>query len=274
MSTRKLTLKSCAVRGPQGRSAYEAAVEAGYEGTAADYYAIIGGIPDELTRINISQGRQDAILEYHGTQISALQNENTSKGAAIQTLQNGLAVAMEKAENPAFPEDGTNARVVPSLSTDTPIIRNVAAPQLEGDAANKGYVDQTITDQMATKCYVPAGGSETQILRVQGGKPAWTDETKWAFGIFGRMVASNTQNFAITGLTGTFADLKSFTGANGRALPYFRLALPDETNVYRWVPLVHIGPEVAYFHSPAIPGVSTEAITIRMDADGATGTKY
>ena len=228
MSTRKLTLKSCAVRGPQGRSAYEAAVEAGYEGTAADYYAIIGGIPDELTRINISQGRQDAILEYHGTQISALQNENTSKGAAIQTLQNGLAVAMEKAENPAFPEDGTNARVVPSLSTETgnvkvlnlngnnpsslphtftPIIRNVAAPQLEGDAANKGYVDQTITDQMATKCYVPAGGSETQILRVQGGKPAWTDETKWAFGIFGRMVASNTQNFAITGLTGTFADL-------------------------------------------------------------------
>jgi len=150
-TTRKLTLKSCAVRGPAGKSAYEAAVEAGYEGTAAEYYAIIGGIPDELTRINVVNGRQDAILEYYGTQISI--------------LQNGLAQAMEKAEHPAFPENDSNAHVVPSLSTETdnvkvlylngnnpdglphiftPIIRNVAAPALDNDAANKAYVDQQI----------------------------------------------------------------------------------------------------------------------------------
>lgn len=306
MSTRKLTLKSCAVRGPQGRSAYEAAVEAGYEGTAADYYAIIGGIPDELTRINISQGRQDAILEYHGTQISALQNEDTriksrvssleaadsSMGASIQTLQDGLAQAKEIAENPAFPEQGTNAHVVPSLSTETgnvkvlnlngnnpdglphvftPVLRNVAAPVLAGDAANKGYVDQTISDQMATKRYVPSGGDEQQVLAIQGGTTAWRNERAQTLGIWGREVSSSEQSFTVTGLNHSLAEIKNMAGSY-TCLPFFVLARLDGS--IRYLQLAQLTDTEADFWSDKISGVSTEAILVRVTADGAAGTKY
>jgi hypothetical protein len=118
-----------------------------------------------VTQKNIWGGRVDALIEYLGSRIAALEVSDSGKAAAIQELTTRLADALEKAEHPAFPEEGTNAHVVPKLETlsgnvkvlllngnnpdglphtFTPVIRNVAAPQLEGDAANKAYVDNAI----------------------------------------------------------------------------------------------------------------------------------
>lgn len=44
MTNRKLTLKSCAVRGPSGKSAYQAAVEGGFAGTEAEFYGRLSGL--------------------------------------------------------------------------------------------------------------------------------------------------------------------------------------------------------------------------------------
>lgn len=46
MTNRKLTLKSCAVRGPAGKSAYEVAVAEGYTGTAEEYNALLASVPE------------------------------------------------------------------------------------------------------------------------------------------------------------------------------------------------------------------------------------
>jgi hypothetical protein len=78
--SRPLNILSCAVQGRPGRSAYEAAVDAGYTGTAEDYTAILGAIPDALTRMNVNNSRVDAILEYMGNQIAALE-------LAVEALQ-------------------------------------------------------------------------------------------------------------------------------------------------------------------------------------------
>lgn len=83
MTNRTLTLKSCAVRGPAGKSAYDAAVEAGYEGTADEYYALIGGIPDAL--------------EHQGTQISALEVAVGDLNSLHTTAKNNLVDAINEA---------------------------------------------------------------------------------------------------------------------------------------------------------------------------------
>ena len=50
MTNRKLTLKSCAVRGPAGKSAYEVAVAEGYTGTAEEYNAMLASVPEYFTK--------------------------------------------------------------------------------------------------------------------------------------------------------------------------------------------------------------------------------
>ena len=73
MTNRKLTLKSCAVRGPVGRSAYDAAAAAGYTGTEEEYNAILAALPDTLSTLSTYNGRVDAILEYMANQIANLE---------------------------------------------------------------------------------------------------------------------------------------------------------------------------------------------------------
>lgn len=48
MTNRKLTLKSCAVRGPAGKSAYEMAVAGGYDGTKEQFYSLLAELPSIL----------------------------------------------------------------------------------------------------------------------------------------------------------------------------------------------------------------------------------
>ena len=77
-----LNILSCAVQGRPGRSAYEAAVEAGYTGTAEQYTAILGDLPATLTRLNVYNGRVDAILEDFENRITDLET-------AVAALPNG-----------------------------------------------------------------------------------------------------------------------------------------------------------------------------------------
>ena len=77
-----LNILSCAVQGRPGRSAYEAAVAAGYTGTAEQYTAILGGLPAALTRLNVYNGRVDAILEDFENRITDLET-------AVTALQGG-----------------------------------------------------------------------------------------------------------------------------------------------------------------------------------------
>lgn len=69
----RLNILSCAVAGRPGRSAYDAAVEAGYAGTPAEYTAILGSLPEALTRLNVYNGRVDAILEYLDNRVTELE---------------------------------------------------------------------------------------------------------------------------------------------------------------------------------------------------------
>lgn len=102
-----------------------------------------------VTQKNIWGGRVDALIEYLGSRIATLEVSDRGKAAAIQELTTGLADALEKAEHPAFPEEGTNSHVALELVTETgnvkvlylngqnpdglphtftPVLRNVADP--------------------------------------------------------------------------------------------------------------------------------------------------
>lgn len=63
MSDRKLTLKSCAVRGPRGKSAFETAAANGYTGTEADFNALLGSIPDTMAQFEELNAQMTAIVE-------------------------------------------------------------------------------------------------------------------------------------------------------------------------------------------------------------------
>ena len=82
-----LNILSCAVQGRPGRSAYEAAVEAGYTGTAEAYTAILGALPATLTRLNVYNGRVDAIIELMGNQIADLEEAVEALEARISALE-------------------------------------------------------------------------------------------------------------------------------------------------------------------------------------------
>ena len=84
-----LNILSCAVQGRPGRSAYEAAVAAGYEGTAEEYTAILGSLPATLIRLNGYNGRVDAILEYMGNQIADLEEAVEDLQARVAALEGG-----------------------------------------------------------------------------------------------------------------------------------------------------------------------------------------
>ena len=93
-----LNVLSCAVQGRPGRSAYEAAVSAGYTGTPEEYTDILASLPEALISLNIYNGRVNAILELLGNQIadlelavedletrvSALEDENRGPGSGAR----------------------------------------------------------------------------------------------------------------------------------------------------------------------------------------------
>ena len=82
-----LNILSCAVQGRPGRSAYEAAVSAGYEGTPEAYTAILASLPGALTRLNVYNGRVDAILELLGNQVAVLEDAVDDLEARVSALE-------------------------------------------------------------------------------------------------------------------------------------------------------------------------------------------
>jgi len=203
-TTRKLTLKSCAVRGPAGKSAYEAAVEAGYEGTAAEYYAIIGGVPDELTRINVVNGRQDAILEYLGTQTSSLDEritaqENRFIPAIDYTLTVANAAADAKVVGANFSQIKADVGYNANLFT---AYENYIVSATNGVLyENHKYV--------ATKQAIPV--SEGDIVSVKG-VPT------------NRATLTVVFYSAVTDMGGTF--VSAVTNPGGASTPNFEVAVP------------------------------------------------
>ena len=99
-----LNILSCAVQGRPGRSAWEAAVSAGYTGTPEQYTAILASLPATLTRLNIYNGRVDAILELMGNQIADLE-------LAVEALDARIAALEEPVRGgaPAARDGGTDA---------------------------------------------------------------------------------------------------------------------------------------------------------------------
>ena len=79
-SPTRLNILSCAVAGRPGHSAYESAAEAGYTGTPEEFDALLAGLPATLLRLNVYNGRVDALLEY-------LENRVTDLELAVAALQ-------------------------------------------------------------------------------------------------------------------------------------------------------------------------------------------
>lgn len=64
MTNRKLSLKSCAVRGPAGRSAYDAAMDAGYTGTAEEFYSLLVSMPEMISQFEEMTQQLQEIKDY------------------------------------------------------------------------------------------------------------------------------------------------------------------------------------------------------------------
>ena len=84
-----LNVLSCAVQGRPGRSAYEAAAAAGYQGTPEEYEAVLASLPNALVSLNIYNGRVNAIIEYMGNQIADLELAVEDLQARVSALENG-----------------------------------------------------------------------------------------------------------------------------------------------------------------------------------------
>ena len=82
-----LNVLSCAVQGRPGRSAYKDEEEAGNTGTPEEYAAVLASLPGALTRLNVYNGRVDAILELMGNQIADLEEAAEDLEARLAALE-------------------------------------------------------------------------------------------------------------------------------------------------------------------------------------------
>ena len=109
----------------------------------------------------------DTTIQNHTQQINNLDTAIQNHTQQINNLGEDVQTALEKAEHPVITEENGASVVDPSLITDdynrrilllegrsdlmphvfSPVLRNIANPVLEGDAATKRYVDQLITNR-------------------------------------------------------------------------------------------------------------------------------
>ena len=113
--------------------------------------------------LRLDQAQND--IQNHTQQINSLDTAIQNHTQQITQLGEDVQEALEKAEHPVITEANGASVVDPSLITDdynrrilllegrselmphvfSPILRNIADPLLEGDAANKAYVDNLIS---------------------------------------------------------------------------------------------------------------------------------
>lgn len=120
----------------------------------------------QINSLDTRLGLQNTTIQAQGLRIDQAQSDISNHTQQIAQLGEDVQEALEKAEHPVITDENGTSTVTPKLSTDeanrrvlllegnsnllphvfSPILRNVANPVLEGDAANKVYVDgRTLT---------------------------------------------------------------------------------------------------------------------------------
>lgn len=109
------------VRGRDGKSPYEAAVEEGYTGTEAEFYAALVSLQD-APFLPLKGGTLDAnaVFTIPGDGVFQLGGSKQNPGIAMWS------------ESPGH------------LFVSDAVINGVADPESANDAANKGYVDDLV----------------------------------------------------------------------------------------------------------------------------------
>lgn len=138
------------IKGTDGKSAYQQAVEAGYTGTEAEFYAALVSLKDGpfLPKIGGTVG---------GLMLGSSEASGVSfPGGGLIYSSPGGNVLLKS----------TDVLTIQDSSSNTPIrMAGVASPNLPTDAANKGYVDSKVAG---------AGGKRTCRFVVGTSTAGWT----------------------------------------------------------------------------------------------------
>jgi len=165
-----LHLRSCAVAGRPGLSAYEVAVAAGYEGTEAEWLASLKGADgqDGATGPQGPQGDPGIVelpltpengedLAVCGTGVLHVDEDEISLSAgSAQTGQGAAYVGMLGVVVSYIPQGGSTGDEIAVTIDGNGIhcgdnqVHNVTAPTAGTDAANKNYVDGRVDSLIDT----------------------------------------------------------------------------------------------------------------------------
>ena len=119
------------VRGRDGKSPYEAAVEEGYTGTEEEFYAALVSLQD-APFLPLSGGTMEGVLAMGGNAISGVAAMNGPSYSPIEINEINLTSG--------FTTDGGI-----TFNLNGCLVQGVNTPQSVTDAANKGYVDSTVS---------------------------------------------------------------------------------------------------------------------------------
>lgn len=116
------------VRGRDGKSPYEAAVEEGYTGTEAEFYAALVSLQD-APFLPLSGGTINGNLHLAGASIWFISSGEDSSGAVMSGAYSSGSpyIAFAGSENDEYVT-----------------LKGVKSPNEQSDAANKGYVDDLV----------------------------------------------------------------------------------------------------------------------------------
>ena len=116
------------VRGRDGKSPYEAAVEEGYTGTEAEFYAALVSLKDGPF-LPLSGGNMNGNLRMSGASIWFMSSGEVSEGV--------VASGSYAAGDPFIYFSG-------SENDEFVTLKGVSVPKERSDGANKGYVDDLV----------------------------------------------------------------------------------------------------------------------------------
>lgn len=137
IGAQKMFVSSCAVRGRPGKSAYEVAVAAGFEGTEAEWLASLKGEKGDTgaTGPQGEKGEAGELVPWQNAQLKAVQIDTYVGGDPEYG-----AVTITTEDTPYGSDPGLV--LTPGRSDQSGVrVRGLAGPEVASDAANKAYVD-------------------------------------------------------------------------------------------------------------------------------------
>lgn len=137
IGAQKMFVSSCAVRGRPGKSAYEVAVENGFEGTEAEWLASLKGEKGDTgaTGPQGEKGEAGELVPWQTAQLKALQIDTYVGGDPEYGLVTITTEDTPYGSDPVL-------ELAPGQSNQSGVIvRGLADPETARDAATKGYVD-------------------------------------------------------------------------------------------------------------------------------------